>query len=243
MKLKQFIDEWFPKTEEWDNIAKFILESGIELIDEENPKWLTGYTNIGRSYKPHHKDEYIRYMEESMFVLHDVVHQIFTLNIEEGVSEEEYAQRQIYGELFTFYLTEFVIPKFWNNKVDIKYKDERKCYALLSCILGNANYYHRKENVIELLYEAFIDKKLYETLKMTLKTRKLDKHFNKYSKMFKQDLKNSKYNYQFIPKGVENYCMVGASSQNHVDFFEAVKKGAVKNIKREFNLILPNEWI
>ena len=37
--------------------------------------------------------------------------------------------------------------------------------------------------------------------------------------------------------------MVGESSQNHIDFFKAVKTGAIKNIKREFNLELPEEWI
>jgi hypothetical protein len=67
-------------------------------------------------------------------------------------------------------------------------------------------------------------------------------YLKKYRKMFKEDLENSIKNYTFVPS-IKSYCMVGASSQNHIDFFEAVKKGAVKNIKREFNLILPKEWI
>lgn len=48
-------------------------------------------------------------MEEGMFQLHDCVHNIFTLDVE--CDDEEYVKRQIYGELFTFYLTEWSIPK------------------------------------------------------------------------------------------------------------------------------------
>ena len=40
-----------------------------------------------------------------------------------------------------------------------------------------------------------------------------------------------------------DYCIVGKTSRNHIDFFEAVKIGAIKNIKREFNVELPKEWI
>jgi len=37
--LENFIKEWFPKTEEWNNVAKFILESGVELVEEQNQKY------------------------------------------------------------------------------------------------------------------------------------------------------------------------------------------------------------
>lgn len=50
--LEQFIKEWFPKSSVWDNIGKFILESGVELTEDINSKWLSGYTNIGKSHKP-----------------------------------------------------------------------------------------------------------------------------------------------------------------------------------------------
>lgn len=33
--LEKFMDEWFPKTEEWQNVAKFILESGVDIVEEE----------------------------------------------------------------------------------------------------------------------------------------------------------------------------------------------------------------
>jgi len=134
--LEKFIEEWFPKTVEWQNIGKFILESGVEMTEEENPKWLTGYTNIGKSHKPHHKDENVRYMEESLFVLHDVIHQIFTLEV--NCSEEEYVKRQIYGELFTFYLTEYVIPDTWKS---YSYRYERGCYELMKSLLLLKNIY------------------------------------------------------------------------------------------------------
>lgn len=61
--------------------------------------------------------------------------------------------------------------------------------------------------------------------------------------MFKEDLENSRKNYKFVPRNMQSYCIVGDSSQNHIDFFSAVSLGAIKNIKREFNLKLPKEWI
>jgi len=228
--LEKFIEEWFPKTTEWNNIGKFILESGIEMTEEQNPKWLTGYTNIGKSYKPHHKDEYTRYMEEGMFMLHDVIHQIFTLEV--NCSEEEYVKRQIYGELFTFYLTEYVIPNSWYDKHANYIDDVRDCYWLIQDVMQE-----RPDNInrINWMWKIFIEDKYVYTLN--------PKPLDKYRKMFKEDLENSRKNYKFVPKDIKSYCMVGASSQNHIDFFSAVSLGAIKNIKREFNLELPKEWI
>jgi hypothetical protein len=168
-------------------------------------------------------------MEENMFMLHDVVHQIFTLDTQ--CSEEEYVKRQIYGELFTFYLTEYVIPSAWYDK-HAKYIDDiRDCYWLLQDLMQE-----RPDNInrIDWLWKIFIEDKDVYTLN--------PKPLEKYRKMFKEDLENSRKNYIFVPN-VPSYCMVGATSQNHIDFFEAIKKGAVKNIKREFNLKLPKEWI
>lgn len=227
--LEKFIAEWFPKTEEWQNVGKFILDSGIELTDEENPKWLTGYTNIGKSVKPHHKDEYIRYMEESMFMLHDVVHQVFTLDTE--CSEAEYIKRQIYGELFTFYLTEYVIPCSWYDEYS-RYIDERKSYWLMYDVLQERP---DNINIIDWMWDIFIKE---SRGVWTTSTKELEK----YRKMFQEDLENSRKNFQILPS-VKSYCIVGASSQNHVDFFEAVKRGAIKNINRDFNLKLPDNWI
>jgi hypothetical protein len=234
--IEKFIAEWFPKTEKWQNIGVFILESGIKLTDETNPKWLTGYTNIGKSYKPHHEDEYIRYMEENMFMLHDVVHQIFTLDTQ--CSEEEYVKRQIYGELFTFYLTEYVIPKetnYWGYHQ--QYINKRGCYNLLKFLDERVE----GENLLDYLYKVFIEEPS-ENLTRELTFRLLWDTYEKYSKMFKEDLENSRKNYTFVPN-VPSYCMVGYTTQNHVDFLVAVYKGAIKNIKREFNLKLPEEWI
>jgi len=234
--LEVFIKEWFPKTEEWNNISKFILESGIQITDDVNPKWLTGYTNIGKSSKPHHKDEYTRYMEEGMFMLHDVVHQIFTLDTE--CSEEQYVKRQIYGELFTFYLTEYVIPSSYGlgdkRKEYIVYN--RDCYNLLDWVVSEKP--RVKYNIIDWMWEVFI-----EDTDLKYINRLEEVYLDKYRKMFKEDLENSRKNYKFVPNGIKNYCMVGESSQNHIDFFSAVKNGAIKNIKRDFNLELPNEWI
>lgn len=233
--LERFIEEWFPKKTEWNNIGKFILESGIEITGEQNPKWLTGYTNIGKSYKPHHKDEYTRYMEESMFMLHDVVHQIFTLDTE--CLEEDYVKRQIYGELFTFYLTEYVVPNNYGmgDKRKIYAQYERDCYGLLGWVVSEKPRFNC--NIIDWMWEVFIegtDLKYIDRLQKT--------YLNKYRKMFKEDLKNSRNNYKFLPK-IKSFCIVGASSQNHIDFFESVSCGAIRNIKRDFNLTLPENWI
>ena len=180
--LEKFIEEWFPKTIGWDNVGKFILESGIQMTKEQNPKWLTGYTNIGRSYKPHHKDEYIRYMEEGMFMLHDTIHQIFTLEV--NCSEEEYVKRQIYGELFTFYLTEYVIPKTWKN---YSYREERGCYKLMGIIIDYK--WNSVKNIIDFMWDIFINEIYSDKYFINyLNQRGVLDIFEKYSKMFKEDL-------------------------------------------------------
>ena len=80
-------------------------------------------------------------------------------------------------------------------------------------------------------------------LKLTTPNFNID-IFNKYKKMFKEDLENSRKNYKFVKDlQLQDYCIVEASSQNHIDFFKAVKCGTIKNIKREFNLELPEQWI
>jgi hypothetical protein len=230
--IEKFIEDWFPKTTEWQNVAKFILESGVELVEEQNQKWLPGYTNISKSYKPHHKDEYVRYMEESMFMLHDLLHQLFTISVD--CSEEEYVKRQIYGELFVFYLTEYVIPLSWDEKHSKYVDDIRDCHWLMYDVLQERP---NNTNVIDWMWKVFIeDVEVYTFNKKPL---------CKYRKMFKEDLENSRKNYRFVKDlNVEkDCCIVGTSSQNHIDFFEAVKKGAIKNIKRDFNLELCGEWI
>jgi hypothetical protein len=231
-KLKEFIEQWFPKTEEWNNVAKFILESGVELVEEQNQKWLPGYTNISQSHKPHHKDEYVRFMEEQMFMLHDTIHQLFTITT--NCSEEEYMERQINGELFVFYLTEYLIPLSWDEKYSRYIDDIRDCHWLMYDILQECP---DNTNVIDWMWAVFIDEKYVYTLNQEA--------LRKYRKMFKEDLENSRKNYKFVKDlNIErDCCIVGASSQNHIDFFEAVKKGAIKNIKREFSLKLPEQWI
>lgn len=224
------MDEWFPKTG-WENVKTFILESGVELVEEQNQKWLPGYTNISKSSKPHHKDLYIRHMEESMFQLHDTLHQLFTINV--FCSKEEYVKRQIYGELFVFYLTEYVIPGTWYDKHMEYLDDVRDCYWLMYDVLQD-----RPDgiNIIDWMWKVFIE----DMDVFTLGKKPLDK----YRKMFKQDLENSEKNYKFVRGlNVDDFCIVGSSSQNHIDFFEAVFSGTVKNIKREFNLTLPGGWI
>jgi hypothetical protein len=241
-KLKEFMDDWFPKTG-WEHVKTFILESGVELVEQENQKWLPGYTNISKSSKPHHKDWYIRQMEENLFQLHDTLHQVFTINV--FCDEEEYVKRQIYGELFVFYLTEFLIP--WEGRYDTyfnhkQYIKDRGCYELLNVL----NSIDRRENtIIDLMWRFFIeDVRSSNTLDRIEELGLLDS-LEKYSKMFKEDLENSRKNYKFVKElNIKNdYCIVGKTSRNHIDFFEAVKIGAIKNIKREFNVELPKEWI
>lgn len=235
-KLKEFMDEWFPKTG-WEHVKTFILESGVELVEQENQKWLPGYTNISKSSKPHHKDEYIRYMEEGMFMLHDTLHQLFTISV--FCDEEEYVKRQIYGELFVFYLTEYLIPSQWG--LGDKRRDyiiyDRDCYNLLDWIVSEQPIFNT--NIIDWMWEVFINDKDLKYI-----DRLEEKYLEKYRKMFKEDLENSRKNYKFVKDlQLQDYCIVGKTSQNHIDFFEAVKSGAIKNIKREFNLELPEQWI
>lgn len=239
MRLKQFMEQWFPKTEEWNNVAKFILESGVDIIEEQNQKWLPGYTNISTSHKPHHKDEFTRYMEEVCFMIHDCLHNIFTINMSCG--EEEYVERQIHGELFVFYLTEYVIPSSWEGKYQ-PYISERGC----SLLIENLEYYRNSgENIIDYMWRCFIDDSPPIDFECDPMYSVVETDFKKYSKMFQEDLENSRKNYTFVKDlNIEkDCCIVGESSKNHIDFFEAVKKGAIKNIKRDFNLILPKEWI
>ncbi len=236
MNIKDFIKEWLPETKSWNNICNFILDSGIKITSDKNPKWLSGYTNIGTSSKPHHKDKYKRYMEESMFMLHDVFHNIFSLDVR--CSEKEYVQRQIYGELFTFYLTEWAIPNRWEQNLD--YRKERGLYDMMIWILG---FRPSNLNIIDHMYNVFIKEDYTESFKNHMIDKGFYDSLLKCTKMLQEDLENSKKNYKLVPKGLQTYCMVGPTSQNHIDFFEAVSKGAIKNIKREFNLELPKEWI
>ncbi len=235
-KLKEFMDEWFPKTG-WEHVKTFILESGVELIEEENQKWLPGYTNISKSSKPHHKDWYTRQMEENLFQLHDTLHQVFTINV--FCDEEEYVERQVRGELLVFYLTEYLIPgegMFYTYRNHKQYIQDRGCYNLIEEVMK----YNEGSNIIDFMWRCFIN----NSIKMELPYQiKID--FEKYSKMFKEDLENSRKNYKFV-KDLdikEDYCIVGKTSQNHIDFFEAVKSGAIKNIKREFSVQLGKNWI
>jgi len=237
--LEKFMDEWFPKTEEWQNIAKFILESGVDIVEEQNQKWLPGYTNISKSSKPYHEDEYIRYMEENLFMLHDCLHNIFTVNV--LCDEKEYVKRQIYGELFVFYLTEYIIPSAWYDK-HAKYIDNvRDTYWMMYELLQEKP---DNKNIIDYMWDCFIDESPPINFECGSNFYIVKESFKKYSKMFKEDLENSRKNYTFVKDlQLPDYCMVGASSQNHIDFFKAVRKGAVKNINREFNVKLPTEWI
>lgn len=236
MELKDFLEKWLPKTDEWKNVANFILESGVNFSTEVNGKWLPGYTNISISNKPHHYSSFIRYMEEQMFMLHDVIHQLFTISI--NCSEEEYVKRQMYGELFVFYLTELVIPFSWDwESKEYKYIDKRRDTKslLLSVLLEQPSV---NVNIIDWMWSVFI-----EDTELIFLDRLDRVHLEKYRKMFKEDLENSRKNYKFVKNlNLQDYCIVGASSENHIDFFEAVKKGEVKNIKREFNLKLPDGW-
>jgi hypothetical protein len=234
--IKQFIKDWFPKTPEFDNIARFIIESGVEIVPEQGLGWLPGYTNISVCRKPHHVDPYIRFMEENMFMLHDVIHQIWTMNISKGVTEYEYVVRQLHGELMTFYLVEYIIPKSWYDNHSKYIDDVRDSYWMMYEILQQRP---DNTNVIDWMYSIFIN------------GREIDiPEFNrgaleKYRKMFKQDKINSMQNYRLLGDFYQqpDYCICGISGQNHVDFFTAVSSGAVRNIKRDFSLVLPNNWI
>jgi hypothetical protein len=239
--IREFINYWFPKTKEWDNIARFILESGIQITNEVNGKWLVGYTNICQSSKPHHTNVIKRHMEEQMFMLHDVIHQIFTMDVDTDINEEEYVLRQMYGELMTFYLTEYQIhtQKFM-DVTNLQYLNQRGCYPLMKLLL---DLKPTKENIIQYMWDCFIDDSPPMGFEISPYYSNVEADFKKYSKMFKEDLVNSKNNFKFVPKNIKSYCMVGPTTENHLDFFLAVSKGAIKNIKREFNIELPNEWI
>jgi len=238
-KLKEFIDEWFPKIG-WEHVKTFILDSGVELVEQENQKWLPGYTNISKCSKPHHKDKDLRYKEESMFMLHDTLHQLFTINV--FCDEEEYVKRQIIGEFFVFYLTEYAIPfeRFLNEGDKSRGRD---CFGLIleiEDIFKTYRFYRYYDTLFDFMWDCFIEGKH----KSKIQKCYLD-IFEKYSRMFQQDLENSRKNYKFVKdlNIKQNYCIVGKTSRNHIDFFESVKSGAIKNIKREFNLKLPKEWV
>lgn len=233
-ELKEFMDEWFPKIG-WEHVKTFILESGVELVEQENQKWLPGYTNIS---KPRHKN--LRCKEKPVSQLNDILHQIFTINV--FCDEEEYVKRQIIGKFFVFYLTEYAIPfeKFLNEGGDSKGSECFGLMANIKDILKVYRFYEYYDTLFDFMWDCFIEGKY----KSKIQKYYLD-IFEKYSKMFKEDLENSKKNYKFVKdlNIKQNYCIVGKTSRNHIDFFEAVKSGSIKNLKREFNLQLPEQWI
>lgn len=99
------------------------------------------------------------------------------------------------------------------------------------------------KNIIDFMWEVFIENVYKEGFLKLVEELNQTENLNKYSKMFKEDLKNSRKNYKVVPKNIKNYCMVGPTSQNHIDFFEALSRGVLKNVKKEFNLKLPEQWI
>lgn len=232
--LEKFINDWLPRTKEWQNIAKFIMNSGVQILETPNLKWLPGYTNISVCSKPHHLDPKHRFMEEMMFVLHDICHQIFTM--ENNCNQDEYVRRQMYGEFFTFYLTEYTIPQTWDKSYK-DYIDKRQLNNLVYLLDCNK----RGKNIIDFMWDVFIDSNYTIQFAEKIREEDLGDVFIKTSRMFREDLEASKKNYSLLPS-FKSYCIVGSSSQNHIDFFEAVKSGAIKNIKRDFNLKLPKKW-
>ena len=169
-------------------------------------------------------------------MLHDVIHQIWTMNISKDIEQYEYVVRQIHGELMTFYLVEYVIPKSWYD-THSKYIDNvRGSYWMMYEILQQKP---DNTNIIDWMYSIFIhgrDINIPDFHKEALE---------KYRKMFKQDKINSMQNWTLVKYFYQqpDYCICGISGQNHVDFLTAVSSGAVRNIKRDFSLVLPNNWI
>lgn len=228
--LEVFMDEYLPVDVMWTNLKKYILDSGVELVNKEDVNWwLPGYTNIMIPHKPHHEDTYKRNWEENLFLLHDVIHQ--TWSMDANCSEDEYVQRQLMGEFLTFYYTEFFIPvdKGWLDS-DSEYFSERGLYHLMLNVLV---IMEDDESLYDVMFRVFIDNEVV-----------LDHpKFGKISDMFKMDMKHSRENYSKLPKDLENRATFSPTCEGHMYHLEGIFKGCIKNNKKDFNLNPPTDWL
>lgn len=226
--LKIFMDEYFPLGYKWDNVKKYILDSGVLLLDED-VKWLPGYTNISKPKKPHHTNPEKRKWEEDLFLLHDIIHQIWSMDV--NCSEKEYVQRQMMGEFLTFYYTEWIIP-FERGliKKDKDYFDERGLYNLMSKVLYLKT---SNETLYDLMFRIFINRE-----------KVIDSPvFEKISNMFILDMEHSRENYHKLPKGLENRSTFNKSFGAHYYHLDGIFEGFIKNTKKNFDLKLPHNWV
>lgn len=102
-KLNYVLDKYLIEDQRLLNIKKYILGTGVTM-GSSKCKFLPSYTEIPETVKPHHKDPYIRAFEEEIFISHDLIHQLFPMDL--TVDIDQYDDRQVMGELVVFYMTE-----------------------------------------------------------------------------------------------------------------------------------------
>lgn len=112
------------------NIIDYITSTGVEF-SEEPCNFLPGYSKVCWLPKPHHTDPVKRHLEEEFFFLHDLLHQLFPVNI--ALPKDKFVESQVNGEFFVFCLTEFFFQRYGNPTTETKlFLEQRGYYNKLS---------------------------------------------------------------------------------------------------------------
>jgi hypothetical protein len=230
--LKYILDKYLRESK-YENIKYFILNTGVKL-GVNGCKFLPGYTKIPLTEKPHHKNPTIRVWEEELFVLHDLLHQLFPLDL--NSSEEEYSDSQVMGELFVFMLTEYIIQKDLLADVEISkdYKNfiltTRGYYKVIKNLIKT---YGNEINVLKVLFleskNDFIEDRLVSDI----------------VEMFKIDYVNSRSNYKLLTKANKNlsFCKNLKTIDEHHDRYRRIFNGSIKPYSNSGKIKLNEKWI
>ncbi len=232
-KLNYVLDKYLIEDQRLLNIKKYILGTGITM-GSSACKFLPSYTEIPETVKPHHKDPYIRAFEEEIFILHDLIHQLFPMDL--TVDIDQYGDRQVMGELVVFYIVEFFIqdiliksPKV--SKSYCEYIELRGYYPILKELLNGRS----RTELLTLIFS--------ETKKDWL--TEYHGKLGKIVEMFKMDHNNSRHNFNLLPKEFIANSQINDlnSISKHFHLFERIISGEEVPYKNPLLSGLPNEWI
>lgn len=224
MTTKYLLDKYMPFSF-WDNLKSYILSTGVEIVDEPL-KFLPGYTNISVCHKPHHKDLFVRQIEEELFMLHDLLHLLFPLKLSGG--QEDYVNRQVLGEYFVFFITEYYVQHYLinNNILGEDYNNY---------ILKDRGYYYKLK---EVLFRT--DFRIVDAIDLVA-----GGVYPELTEMFTQDRINSQDNYKLLSeedcgKGLDiNF---GSTTKCHHRRYQRILRGYEKQYQIKL-IDLPNDWI
>lgn len=231
--MVNYILDKYLNSENFTNLKNYIKNSGIEF-GHKDIKFLPGYTKIPRIEKPNHLDPQIREWEEELFMLHDLLHQLFPMNL--NCSLEEYSDQQVMGELVVFYYTEYYIQNFLIGKLSDEYDNYilnvRGFYKVLSELMVINNY-----DPLLMLQNLFFKSK-----NDLIVRRELENYI---IEMFVIDFENSKHNYKLLTEEDKGMSFTEGfkTIESHFVHFANVYFGNESPYINKKEIKLKEEWI